>query len=611
MFVSFVHNQIFEIILFLKHVRSRDRAGAYQIGSMATSEATTTSLLETVKRLLSRLTAKALSSMSKSGISMTDKRDGPTVFCSQDSQHGDLLIRKEYLITVLINRSHVKVKLISVGKTVPLTGSFHIKVLADGIVQALTELVAASSEGLQCYFTQFLPSNMGHINIKLCRPYWFSQCIKEVAKSGNSYGAQPPTGESFYLYTHDAATVSETDIKQYKTAYFCKEFHGVLNSPVSKVRGILLVSVFYNILTTLGYTVVCCDGTTLPSSNDKSTFKSALYGPAMLPYLCDHSEDDPSIVCSINVRKYLMERNLIGSGGFSSNLNTVTETDNGLIMTGCKSSEIVMAIPHDVKPNATVIHVTHHRMTFTIEKAVAISSIVMGSSTIQHHILYHSGVKTTGKMELMFSQLLSEREALSLEACRVRYGATTSDAQLELISCRMAEASIKFDLFSVDPKCQVRLKNSSQDLRSSGSFVLYNYARIATLMNNFQTATKKNVYPPMPPLSDIDFSLLTDECEWVLLFQYIAAYPSMIKDIATFQKQGLGLYVVSDIKKLCIFLVQLSRKFSSYYSRVKILLEPQTHLLPLMYARLTLVNSIKQVMHNSLEFLSIEPIDQL
>jgi len=69
---------------------------------MATLEAS--SSLETVKCLLSRLTVEALSFMSKNGINIADKCDDPTVFCSQDSQHGDLMLRKEYLITVLTNR---------------------------------------------------------------------------------------------------------------------------------------------------------------------------------------------------------------------------------------------------------------------------------------------------------------------------------------------------------------------------------------------------------------------------------------------------------------------------------------------------------------------------
>lgn len=97
----------------------------------------------------------------------------------------------------------------------------------------------------------------------------------------------------------------------------------------------------------------------------------------------------------------------------------------------------------------------------------------------------------------------------------------------------------------------------------------------------------------------------------MLLFQYIATYPSMIRGISKLEKHSLGLYVTSDIKKLCIFLVHLAHEFSSYYSRAKILLEPQPHLLPLMYARLMLVSSVKQILYNGLKLLSIEPINQL
>lgn len=97
----------------------------------------------------------------------------------------------------------------------------------------------------------------------------------------------------------------------------------------------------------------------------------------------------------------------------------------------------------------------------------------------------------------------------------------------------------------------------------------------------------------------------------MLLFQYIAAYPVMVREASTLEKQGLGLYVTSGSNKLCTFLIHLAREFSSYYGRVKILLEPQPHLLPLMYARLTLVSCVKQVLYNGLKLLSIEPINEL
>ena len=86
--------------------------------------------------------------------------------------------------------------------------------------------------------------------------------------------------------------------------------------------------------------------------------------------------------------------------------------------------------------------------------------------------------------------------------------------------------------------------------------------------------------------------------------------------------------------QICLFLIKLSRAFSSYYSRVKILLvsvpwsclpsplvcqsiylsTPQAaepHLVPLIHARLHLMAAIKQTMYNALSLLAIEPFEQL
>ena len=72
------------------------------------------------------------------------------------------------------------------------------------------------------------------------------------------------------------------------------------------------------------------------------------------------------------------------------------------------------------------------------------------------------------------------------------------------------------------------------DIRFDGAFVLYNYARLATLFINFSKACERGekeslhniyilifhyfssplytgVYPPLPDVKDIDFSLLSDK----------------------------------------------------------------------------------------------------
>lgn len=58
----------------------------------------------------------------------------------------------------------------------------------------------------------------------------------------------------------------------------------------------------------------------------------------------------------------------------------------------------------------------------------------------------------------------------------------------------------------------------------------------------------------MPYLCHV--TLLTAiQSEWVLLFRYIAAYPGIIREVTVLQKQGLGLYVTSGIKKVATMFI--------------------------------------------------------
>lgn len=90
----------------------------------------------------------------------------------------------------------------------------------------------------------------------------------------------------------------------------------------------------------------------------------------------------------------------------------------------------------------------------------------------------------------------------------------------------------------------------------------------------------------------LSFSISKQE-EWELLFYYVLQYPLVVKEAGSLKKSGIGVHVEVGIKKvkhntlvalvtvtsrvypllqICLFLINLSRAFSSYYSRVKILM---------------------------------------
>ena len=51
---------------------------------------------------------------------------------------------------------------------------------------------------------------------------------------------------------------------------------------------------------------------------------------------------------------------------------------------------------------------------------------------------------------------------------------------------------------------------SASDFRC-GSFVLYNYARLSNLFRQYQTAVSEGAYPDLPPIDQVDFSVLREE----------------------------------------------------------------------------------------------------
>ena len=195
--------------------------------------------------------------------------------------------------------------------------------VTDDIARDLNKLVITNEE-LSYYFAEIIHSS-GHINIRLCRPHCFTVCIGEVTRSKNNYGTLPSTREHVYLFTHDSAhEVTGTE------EHYCTEFHQLMNQPVSKARGVLMASLLYNLLTAAGITV-----TLLSTSHSyRETLFNSLF--SSLPYTCEQSA--LGVHC-IDVRKYLLERNLLGlifnielfymyllilgKGGYNSALNKV------------------------------------------------------------------------------------------------------------------------------------------------------------------------------------------------------------------------------------------------------------------------------------------------
>ncbi|RXN29457.1 DALR anticodon-binding domain-containing 3 isoform X2 [Labeo rohita] len=86
----------------------------------------------------------------------------------------------------------------------------------------------------------------------------------------------------------------------------------------------------------------------------------------------------------------------------------------------------------------------------------------------------------------------------------------------------------------------------------------------------------EGLYPEIPGGTELDFSSLKEEGEWLLLFNYLIPFSELLDQSGQIlEHEGGTARVNLRTEQVCRFLVSLSKDFSSYYNRVHVLGGPQ------------------------------------
>lgn len=265
----------------------------------------------------------------------------------------------------------------------------------------------------------------------------------------------------------------------------------------------------------------------------------------------------------------------------------------------------------------TLIHVTSCRKRFLQEQVGTVWDFVSNSPLAKKQVFFTHGLVTLnndgGKVhdKLDAMGLLRLRESQLRKSYVLKYGDKVEGHGWEASIKQMAVSVLKLEILSVAPNSELKINvcETSREFRQA-TFVLYNCARLSKLFQNFEENVNNGVYPNLPPVDEVDFSLLRDEAEWELLLHFIASFPAITKDTVptlTTKSQSFTIHT----NKICCFLFSLSHKFSSYYGRVHILGESRSHLFPTMFARLYLMKALQKILHHCLELLSISSLTQM
>lgn len=83
--------------------------------------------------------------------------------------------------------------------------------------------------------------------------------------------------------------------------------------------------------------------------------------------------------------------------------------------------------------------------------------------------------------------------------------------RLDTLMRRLGEAAVIVDLFSVRHASAACVVRNGMGSSKGASYILYNSARVETLLRSFESQVAAGVYDPLPPLEEIDLSILEDE----------------------------------------------------------------------------------------------------
>ncbi|XP_030762211.1 DALR anticodon-binding domain-containing protein 3 [Sitophilus oryzae] len=220
-------------------------------------------------------------------------------------------------------------------------------------------------------------------------------------------------------------------------------------------------------------------------------------------------------------------------------------------------------------------------------------------------VINKNGVKD---MEYLASDLF-KRRAIDMEmVARHRYRVSANyNSDVVKYFYKLGVSSVTVELLSNKPHKPIKVSlKCLSDVNKGPSFIFYNCARLAVLLKEFDKNVEKGIYPKLPEIEDVDFSLLNQPEEWELFYGYILQFPNVVKNcIRDIEKEFLN------VQNLITYLCNMCSVYSVYYRRIRILTNPREHLFSVLHSRIYLLKSLQYVFHKALEILNIDPIEEM
>ncbi|KAF7250053.1 DALR anticodon-binding domain-containing protein 3 [Varanus komodoensis] len=335
------------------------------------------------------------------------------------------------------------------------------------------------------------------------------------------------------------------------------------------------------------------------------------------PYATFAQTDQDGVVCKLHLKGFLQKQQQEGLEGYDPNIDVFFVTEEKLHHVAELQRLVLQCMAAEPGRRCSVVHVVSNEEAFQQQKVDLLWRLVAPQALAapQKHLVCGPVRIARAVSPMSVPQYFQLRHSQMYEASVLKYGDLSQDDTWSETVSVLTSAAIRFEMLSTACQNQVLLDVEDTSISTkgtkSGAFVMYNCARLATLFETWQRAAEQGLYPAFPLPSELNYSSLREEGEWLLLFNSILPFQEVLRQGIQLPFSSGGLRVTASTEAICKFLIQLSMDFSSYYNRVHILGEPRPHLFDQMFARLQLMRAVQEVLRSALATLHLPPLSQI
>jgi len=265
----------------------------------------------------------------------------------------------------------------------------------------------------------------------------------------------------------------------------------------------------------------------------------------------------------------------------------------------------------------TLCHIVPQNRGYVQQQAALLFEILYAKSKNCEKQLFviHGGTDSKDFTLSGYERDIDEYVRSSLKQ-RLHVDAEQTDIKLNIR--KLTESKIKFDLLSCRQTARLKIPardKGSFDGGKGGIFVQYTCARLAVLLRNYDRCVEEGKYstPVVAKLTldQLNLGCLFLEQDW-LLWRICYRTAAVLERAATLPLSG-ELNAKADMlaHSVCEMLMSLCVEFSTYYSKVRILVENQPHLLEGLQARVYLLKAVQALLHRGLSMLALCPVERM